>query len=136
DEENGQNVPHPVKTEALASLVADDVADLSWNRRPRIGSNARGKENFGLSRFFHHRERRQNAANAQPQSGLAIFDVLKVNEYVDRFWIFTCPRRQLRAATSCWQSRALLAPSLDEVNRRSTPSSVQMQNPSLEDSTM
>jgi hypothetical protein len=61
---------------------------------------------------------------------------LKVNEYVDRFWIFTCPRRQLRAATSCWQCRALLAPSLDEVNRRSTPSSVQMQNPSLEDSTM
>src|SRR5919106_3673715 len=32
DEEDGQNVPHPVKTEALASLVADYVADLPGDR--------------------------------------------------------------------------------------------------------
>ena len=41
DQEDGQNVPHPVKTETLASLVADDVADLRGDRRLRGGRNAR-----------------------------------------------------------------------------------------------
>src|SRR4029453_3664015 len=40
DEENGQNVPHPVKTEALTSLVSDDVANLFRDRRLRIRGNA------------------------------------------------------------------------------------------------
>jgi hypothetical protein len=40
NEENGQDVPHPVKTEPFASLVADDVTDLFRNRRVGIG-NAR-----------------------------------------------------------------------------------------------
>ena len=124
DEEDGQNVPHPVKAEALASLVADDVADLFWDRRPRIGSNARRRENFGLGYFLHHRERRQNAASAQLQSGLAIFGVLKL--HVDRFRIFTRPREHLRGRNISWQCRALLAPSFDELNRRSTSSSAQI----------
>ena len=58
DEKDGQNVPHPVKTEALASLVADDVADLSGDRRLRIGRNARRKWNVGRGCVFHHREGR------------------------------------------------------------------------------
>ena len=107
DEENGQNVPHPVKTEALASLVADDVADLFWNRRPRIGSSARDRENFGPSRFFHHRERRQNAASAQLQSG-DLRCVLTLRP-VERLRIFTCPRNNCVAATSCRRCRTLLA---------------------------
>jgi hypothetical protein len=41
DEEDGQNVPHPVKTETLASLVADDVADLPGDRHLRGGRSAR-----------------------------------------------------------------------------------------------
>jgi hypothetical protein len=57
DEENGQNVPHPVKAEALASLVADDVANLSRDRRLRIGRNPRIGYRLGLGYFFHHRDR-------------------------------------------------------------------------------
>ena len=64
DEENGQNVPHPVKAEALASLVADDVANLFRDRRLRIGRNARSGQTFGLGYFFHHRERGQNGRTA------------------------------------------------------------------------
>ena len=59
DEENGQNVPHPVKAEALASLVADDVANLFRDRRLRIGRNARSGQRFGLGYFFHHCQRGQ-----------------------------------------------------------------------------
>src|SRR6476619_980192 len=31
DEEDGENIAHPVKTESLASFIADDVADLFGN---------------------------------------------------------------------------------------------------------
>lgn len=68
DEENGQNVPHPVKAEALASLVADDVANLFWDRRRRIGRNARSRQTFWLDQFFHHSEGDQNASDVQLQS--------------------------------------------------------------------
>src|SRR5262245_8227514 len=44
DEENRQDVPHPVKTEAFASLVSDDVADLFRDRCLRIGRNARKRQ--------------------------------------------------------------------------------------------
>ena len=58
NEEYGQNVPHSVETEPLASLVSDDVADLLRNRRLRIGQCARSpRKNFGLGKF-HHRESR------------------------------------------------------------------------------
>ena len=44
DEEDGEDVPHPVKAEALAAFVADDVADLFRDRRVRIGhAAARGR---------------------------------------------------------------------------------------------
>ena len=69
DEEDRQNVPHPVKAEALASLVSDDVANLFRDRRPRIGRNAGRGANFGLGYFLHDRERGQNQVNAQLQSG-------------------------------------------------------------------
>ena len=85
DEEDGQNVPHPVKTEALASLVADDVADLFRDRRLWIQRNACRKQNFRLGDFLHDRERGHNAANAQLHSGLAIFGVLKLHRYSARF---------------------------------------------------
>ena len=70
DEEDGENVPHPVKAEALASLISDDVANLFRDRRPRIGRNVGRGANFGLGYFLHDRERGQNQINAQPQSGL------------------------------------------------------------------
>src|SRR2546430_10132845 len=53
DEENGQNVPHPVKAEALASFVPDDVADLLRDRRMRIRRNARRSQRFRLSQIFY-----------------------------------------------------------------------------------
>ena len=40
DEEDGQDVAHPVEAEALAALVADDVGDLFRNRRLRIRRRA------------------------------------------------------------------------------------------------
>ena len=36
DEEHRQDVPHPVEAEALATFVADDVADLAGDRRVRV----------------------------------------------------------------------------------------------------
>lgn len=49
DQEDGQNVPHPVKTETLASLVANDVADLPGDRRLRSGQTpARRRKNLCL----------------------------------------------------------------------------------------
>ena len=36
DEEHGQDVPHPVEAEALATFVADDVANLAGNPRVRV----------------------------------------------------------------------------------------------------
>ena len=67
DKEDGENVPHPVKTEPFASLVADDVADLFGDRRVRIRRNTCRKQNFGLGQF-HDCERLQNAWNAQLDS--------------------------------------------------------------------
>ena len=57
DEEHRQDVAHPVEAEALAALVADDVANLFRDRRLRIGRSARSGQTFGLGYFFHHRER-------------------------------------------------------------------------------
>src|SRR5262249_48060406 len=48
DEKNGQNVPHPVKTEALASLVSDDEANLFRNRRLRSARSGRSGQSFDL----------------------------------------------------------------------------------------
>ena len=69
DEEDGENIPHPVKAEALASFISDDVANLLRNRRPRIGRNAGRRANFGLGYLLHDRERGQNRVDAQLQSG-------------------------------------------------------------------
>ncbi len=44
DEEDGENIPHPVKTEPLASFIADDVADLFGNGRLWIGNCGRRLE--------------------------------------------------------------------------------------------
>jgi hypothetical protein len=51
NEEHRQDVAHPVKAEALATFVADDVANLARNLRLRIryDRHARGK----IDNFFH-----------------------------------------------------------------------------------
>ena len=54
DEEHRQDVAHPVEAEALATLVADDVADLPGNRRLRVRHGA----DVAHRNFLHGRERR------------------------------------------------------------------------------
>jgi hypothetical protein len=49
DQKHRQDVAHPIKTEPLAALVADNEGDLSWNRRlGRRGSDACGGVAHGL----------------------------------------------------------------------------------------
>jgi len=49
--------PHPVKTEALVSPVADDVANLFRDRRLRIRRSSRSESRFDLGYVFHCYER-------------------------------------------------------------------------------
>jgi hypothetical protein len=78
-EEDGQNVPHPVKTESLASFVTDDVADLFRDRRPADREQRPSQAELRVPHFLHYRERGQNAANEQLQSGN--LRVLKLHRY-------------------------------------------------------
>jgi hypothetical protein len=54
DEEYRQDVAHAVEAEALATLVADDVADLTGNPCRRVCDRRRDTV---YQNFLHHRER-------------------------------------------------------------------------------